>query len=181
MKTLVLKLCGPWQAWGTDSRFTYRNTANAPSKSGIIGMLAAAQGRRRTDPIEDLVDLSFGVRVDQPGHVERDFQTARSLDGRKPMPLTTRYYLADARFVVALSGEDQVISGLATSVRSPKFPIYLGRRSCPPAEPILVGVRNATVAEVLGGDDSRSEEHTSELQSRGHLVCRLLLEKKNNC
>src|SRR5207253_4814188 len=25
----------------------------------------------------------------------------------------------------------------------------------------------------------RSEEHTSELQSRGHLVCRLLLEKKN--
>src|SRR5437660_4458345 len=27
--------------------------------------------------------------------------------------------------------------------------------------------------------DGRSEEHTSELQSRGHLVCRLLLEKKN--
>src|SRR5690625_6078026 len=27
-------------------------------------------------------------------------------------------------------------------------------------------------------DDLRSEEHTSELQSRGHLVCRLLLEKK---
>src|SRR5690625_7082349 len=26
----------------------------------------------------------------------------------------------------------------------------------------------------------RSEEHTSELQSRGHLVCRLLLEKKKN-
>src|SRR5690625_7020028 len=30
-----------------------------------------------------------------------------------------------------------------------------------------------------GNDFSRSEEHTSELQSRGHLVCRLLLEKKN--
>src|SRR5690625_7059273 len=29
------------------------------------------------------------------------------------------------------------------------------------------------------GQDLRSEEHTSELQSRGHLVCRLLLEKKN--
>src|SRR5437660_4492526 len=29
-------------------------------------------------------------------------------------------------------------------------------------------------------DELRSEEHTSELQSRGHLVCRLLLEKKNN-
>src|SRR5690625_5784031 len=30
-----------------------------------------------------------------------------------------------------------------------------------------------------GLNDYRSEEHTSELQSRGHLVCRLLLEKKN--
>src|SRR5207253_10116071 len=29
-------------------------------------------------------------------------------------------------------------------------------------------------------DMLRSEEHTSELQSRGHLVCRLLLEKKKN-
>src|SRR5690625_6433709 len=33
----------------------------------------------------------------------------------------------------------------------------------------------STLREALG----RSEEHTSELQSRGHLVCRLLLEKKN--
>src|SRR5690625_6387740 len=35
------------------------------------------------------------------------------------------------------------------------------------------------VTDVLvNGTDERSEEHTSELQSRGHLVCRLLLEKK---
>src|SRR5690625_5963237 len=31
-----------------------------------------------------------------------------------------------------------------------------------------------------GRGQDRSEEHTSELQSRGHLVCRLLLEKKKN-
>src|SRR2546429_4091069 len=37
-------------------------------------------------------------------------------------------------------------------------------------------VLNRPVSEALG----RSEEHTSELQSRLHLVCRLLLEKKNN-
>src|SRR5690625_6503300 len=41
----------------------------------------------------------------------------------------------------------------------------------------------AAVRELLGPDaiiglTTRSEEHTSELQSRGHLVCRLLLEKK---
>src|SRR5690625_6247953 len=38
---------------------------------------------------------------------------------------------------------------------------------------ILITERNGLVRVV------RSEEHTSELQSRGHLVCRLLLEKKN--
>src|SRR5690625_1259687 len=38
-------------------------------------------------------------------------------------------------------------------------------------------VATAAVQNLLGGDE-RSEEHTSELQSRGHLVCRLLLEKK---
>src|SRR5207253_6303936 len=32
---------------------------------------------------------------------------------------------------------------------------------------------------IAGSRKNRSEEHTSELQSRGHLVCRLLLEKKN--
>src|SRR5690625_4134622 len=41
--------------------------------------------------------------------------------------------------------------------------------------------KSVTVCEtgMLPGDDARSEEHTSELQSRGHLVCRLLLQKKN--
>src|SRR2546422_5956917 len=34
------------------------------------------------------------------------------------------------------------------------------------------------VCLLLAGPDLRSEEHTSELQSRLHLVCRLLLEKK---
>src|SRR5690625_3351874 len=37
-----------------------------------------------------------------------------------------------------------------------------------------------TPGSPLGLFSPRSEEHTSELQSRGHLVCRLLLEKKNN-
>src|SRR5690625_5400712 len=36
------------------------------------------------------------------------------------------------------------------------------------------------VASVSAVGSQRSEEHTSELQSRGHLVCRLLLEKKKN-
>src|SRR5690348_17992374 len=40
-------------------------------------------------------------------------------------------------------------------------------------------IRNVQRLEVLRPDRERSEEHTSELQSPVHLVCRLLLEKKN--
>src|SRR2546422_1910384 len=42
-----------------------------------------------------------------------------------------------------------------------------------------VASRGERVRGLLGKDVDRSEEHTSELQSRLHLVCRLLLEKKN--
>src|SRR5690554_7708571 len=39
-------------------------------------------------------------------------------------------------------------------------------------------LRNASTSRTNGREELRSEEHTSELQSRPHLVCRLLLEKK---
>src|SRR3989449_7044139 len=67
--------------------------------------------------------------------------------------------------------------------RSPLFPYTTLFRSRPaagqlePSDPRADGAREGAtlVAEQLG---FRSEEHTSELQSRLHLVCRLLLEKK---
>ena len=63
MPTLMLALSGPMQSWGSESRFTRRATEQMPTKSGVIGMLAAAQGRRRSDPVEDLVGIRFGVRA----------------------------------------------------------------------------------------------------------------------
>src|SRR5258707_11299659 len=50
------------------------------------------------------------------------------------------------------------------------------------ASMMMVSANDAAyaIAETAGGSiDGRSEEHTSELQSRQYLVCRLLLEKKN--
>src|SRR3712207_7859535 len=43
-----------------------------------------------------------------------------------------------------------------------------------------VGVTRLVALHLLHPEDQRSEEHTSELQSRQYLVCRLLLEKKIN-
>ncbi|MCC6313005.1 MAG: type I-E CRISPR-associated protein Cas5/CasD, partial [Thermomicrobiales bacterium] len=75
MHTLLLRLAGPMQAWGTQSRFTERDTGLEPSKSGVIGLLCAALGRERTDPVDDLAALTMAVRVDIEGVVRRDFQT----------------------------------------------------------------------------------------------------------
>lgn len=158
MTVLLLKLAGPLQAWGDRSRFVRRDTATEPTKSGVVGLLAAAGGRRRTDPIEDLADLTFGVRIDQPGSLIRDFQTARSLDGTRTMPLSTRYYLSDAVFLAALQGPTPLLEAIAETLRHPSFPLYLGRRSCPPAEPVLGDdpLREASLVDVLVGEPWRA-------------------------
>jgi CRISPR system Cascade subunit CasD len=126
-----------------------RETRQEPTKSGVLGLLAAAQGRRRTDPIEDLAATKFGVRVDQPGRLVRDFQTARSLDGARTMPLSYRYYLADAIFVAAVEADPSLLEGLLDALHNPTFPLYLGRRSCPPAGHVAIGLRDADVNEAL--------------------------------
>lgn len=149
MTTLLLRLVGPMQSWGESSRFARRATEQAPTKSGVIGLLAAARGLRRTDPLEDLLSLTFGVRVDQPGRVERDFHTARTADGTGAFPLTERFYLTDAGFVAAVEGDDDLIEGLDEALRHPVFPLYLGRRSCPPAGPVTLGLREASLWDAL--------------------------------
>ena len=96
---LVLRLAGPMQSWGSSSRFTRRSTEAFPTKSALVGLLAAAQGRRRSDPIEDLAELLFAVRVDQTGQLLRDFHTAHR--GDTSMPLSHRFYREDAAHTVA--------------------------------------------------------------------------------
>lgn len=149
MAVLLLRLAGPMQAWGVKSRFTVRATELAPTKSGVVGMLASAVGRRRTDPIEDLLALRFGVRKDQPGSVIRDFHTARTLDGRESMPLSNRYYLADAVFLAGIEGDRALLEGIDEALRHPAFPLYLGRRSCPPTHPVSLGLREAALLDAL--------------------------------
>lgn len=139
MKTLVLKLKGPLQSWGSDSRYRTRSTNTFPTKSGVLGLLAAAQGRQRTDSIADLASLEFAVRIDQPGNLERDYQTARE-PGAKAPNLSTRYYLSDAVFLAAVSGPDELIEALSEAIRTPVYPLYLGRRNCPASADILIGV-----------------------------------------
>ena len=153
---LVLRLAGPMQSWGGRSQFNRRETLGEPTKSGVVGLLAAAQGRRREDPIEDLVNLTLGVRTDQPGTLLRDFHTVADLRGvglptatvdakgrqkRRPTgasQLTQRFYLQDAVFVAAVGAPQTLLDTLAHALRHPGFPLALGRRACPPTQPLLL-------------------------------------------
>ncbi len=149
MTVLLMRLAGPLQSWGLSSRFARRDTDAAPTKSGVLGMLAAAKGMRRTEPLTELLQLEFGVRIDQPGQVTRDFQTARSLDGRTSAPLTYRFYLSDAVFLAAVSGAGGLLRGLAEALDHPHYPLYLGRRSCPPAGRVSLGVHGQDLHDAL--------------------------------
>ncbi|MCK7627620.1 type I-E CRISPR-associated protein Cas5/CasD [Streptomyces sp. RS10V-4] len=139
MTVLLLRLAGPLQSWGSAARFARRSTENAPTKSGVLGLLAAAEGRPRDADLSDLAALRFGVRIDQPGTRLRDFHTAHHSDSGKAMPLSERFYLADAVFVAGLEGDPALLQHLHQALRAPCFLPYLGRRSCPPSLPLDMG------------------------------------------
>lgn len=149
MTALLLRLAAPLQSWGTSSRFSRRATDRVPSKSGIVGLLAAAQGRRRADPLEELLGLRMAVRTEQAGRMERDFQTAARFGERTPISVSTRHYLADAVFLAAVEGDDALLQSLQDALRQPHFPLYLGRRSCPPVGRMEHGLRSGDAVELL--------------------------------
>ena len=144
MATVLLRLMGPMQSWGTTSRFDERDTGKEPSKSGVLGLVAAALGidRENWRDLEPLCRLRMGVRHDRPGVPKRDYQTAQrviSADGSKihDTAVTTRHYLADAAFLVGLCGEDRaLLERIHGALADPVWPLALGRKSYVPSEPI---------------------------------------------
>lgn len=171
---LLLRLAGPLQSWGSASQYSRRETDPRPTKSGVLGLLAAAQGRRRADPVEDLVRLRFGVRVDQPGVLLRDYHTVSgdrwphrrlptaSGGFRKPdasTQVSERYYLSDAVFLAGVEGDTGLLEALAEALRHPAFPLFLGRRSCPPAGPPLLGVVEGDLETALAAEPWHAARH----------------------
>lgn len=142
MSTLLIRLAGPMQSWGTQSRFTVRDTGLEPSKSGVIGLLCAALGRARDEPLDDLVSLKMGVRVDREGRMARDYHTALNVikadASKKDTVVSQRYYLADADFLVGLEGNHELLAQLHEALARPRWAIFLGRKSFVPGEPVRI-------------------------------------------
>ena len=91
--------------------------------------------------IDDLSILHMGVRVDREGRLERDYHTAlnvrKASGGLKDCEPSTRYYLADACFLVGLESDDgDLLIQLHDALCNPVWPLYLGRKAFVPGEPI---------------------------------------------
>lgn len=126
-------------------------TNREPTKSGVIGLLAAALGLRRdeSEGLARLTGLRFGVRVEREGQLLVDYHTAKTQD-EKNSYVTYRHYLQDAVFLAGLESEDTaLLLQLQDALQHPVFPLYLGRRSCPPALPLCLGLRQGGLQEVL--------------------------------
>ncbi len=161
MATLLFRLCGPLQSWGTRSRFTERDTEIEPSKSGVIGLVCAALGRPRDQDVADLAALRLGVRVDHEGVMARDYHTAgaglgivRASGGiSRNAVLSNRYYLADADFLVGLEGDDRaLIETIDRALREPVWQLSLGRKAFVPSVPVALpgsGIRDLPLLDAL--------------------------------
>ena len=157
MPTLLLRLAAPLQSWGVESKFDVRRTLGYPTKSGVVGLIASAMGRSRYDSVDDLNQLKFGIRVDREGELIRDFHTASDNDKNKY--ITNRFYLSDAIFLVGLeSDNEQLLTDIERALSNPAYPLFLGRRSCPPTLPIVQGLRGADLISALKKEEWLLEE-----------------------
>jgi CRISPR system Cascade subunit CasD len=123
-------------------------------------MLAACLGRERGAEITDLTNLLMGVRIDQPGTLIDDYHTISRTDGstlptasgankKDITAVTKRWYLADAVFLVTLTGDKSLLCVIARAIDNPVYAPTLGRRSCVPTGRLNLGVHDRDAETLL--------------------------------
>jgi CRISPR system Cascade subunit CasD len=176
---LALLLDAPMQSWGFSSRFQRRTTGLHPTKSGVIGLISAAMGLAKGSEDEramlpELAKLKMtsiviprdGIGADTALPVLRleDYHTVlgtRRASGKRneDAVVTRRQYLLDARFGVILAGDRFILERVAAALQDPVWGIWLGRKSCIPAEPVPRGLSDTETQarRALIGDRSIDE------------------------
>ena len=152
MATLLLRLAAPLQAWGADSKFETRKTDREPTKSGVIGLLAAALGLRRDEreALLRLTGLRFGVRVEREGQLLVDYHTAKTQD-EKTSYVTYRHYLQDAVFLAGIESEDAALLPFAAAAAGAAAP-GVSAVSRPPLLPAYpAALSGSTPGQLAGG------------------------------
>jgi len=157
---LIFQLYGPLASWGDIAVGETRHSSTHPSKSALIGLVAASLGieRRQEDEQKHLASCyRFYVKTIAHGSFLQDFhtiQTAASLKKNRyhsrcdlllrdeklvKTILSTREYRCDAFSLIALQGEAgarYTLSEIKKALLQPKYSLYLGRKSCPLSLPL---------------------------------------------
>lgn len=168
MHYVVFQLYGPLASWGVPATGEIRRSATHPTRSALVGLLAAALGIRRDQEgeLESLRDsVTLAIKQLTPGVMIQDYHTAQvPAHDRKAWRLTrqdelsvakdklntilsTREYRCNGYWKVAVSirdGSRWSLEALAEALRRPHFPLYLGRKACPPAAPLAPQVVEAS-------------------------------------
>lgn len=158
MNYLVFRLYGAMASWGEAAVGGDRPTATHPSRSAIIGLLAAAVGIKRseTERMKQLIgSVKLAVKEESAGVLVRDFHTAQVpsfnkkavINSRKDelsadklnTVLSKRDYRCDGLWTVAIWLDENAsfeLEQLSQALKQPKFTLYLGRKACPLAAPV---------------------------------------------
>lgn len=174
MEFLVFHLHGPMASFGEIAVGEYRPSSAHPTKSAIMGLVAAALGIQRGDEegqAELFRNFGYGVFVLHEGVLLRDYHTIQTptASSLKKQPaftrrdelnreqaaiktiLSSRDYRQGAWYRVVLwkrSGSME-LAKLRDSLEKPKYTLYLGRKSCPlaiPLEPKICEAQGAVEA-----------------------------------
>jgi len=157
---LALLLDGPMQSWGHVSRFERRTTALHPTRSGVIGLIAAALGINKHGsneaeniarfaslnvttvvlPHHDRSGAEVPIRQLEDYHTVTGIRRASGKIDKDATAQTYRHYLLDARFGVLLEGAVALLEEIAAALRNPHWGVCLGRKCCLPASPLLITI-----------------------------------------
>lgn len=163
MAFLVFQLRAPLASWGDPAVGEYRGSHGYPGESALVGLLGAALGLQREDEAAHAAlaqGYGFAVGVQTTGKLLRDYHTAQvpgrvSLKGRPHATrrdelrvpkdslntiLSTRDYRQDAACLVAIqsaTGAPYSLEMLVDALKTPRYVLYLGRKSCPLAAPLF--------------------------------------------
>lgn len=157
--TLILRINSTWASAGTDRTLDYYSTSHELTKSEIVGMAAAALGRNREDPIDDLAALRYAVRTDRPGRPFTDTQTAVMISGGKEQKyFYHKEYLAGSSFLVGLESDNrEFLEKIQDALQHPYYALYVGRKNCIPVElpgyPLTAGIREGRLEDTMPDED----------------------------
>ncbi len=123
-RSLLLRFAAPQQSWGS-TELADRNTESVPTRSGVVGLLAASLGAPRDNWPAWLWATNIWTRVDRKGELATDFHTV-GVPSPEVQSIRTRHRLAvgnkgDADFIIPLGNSNKWTLGGGTMVTNRQY------------------------------------------------------------